>query len=249
MKILAVIPARFASTRFIGKPLAMIGSKTMVEHVYDRCVESNCFSKIIIATDDARIVEAVSQFGGDAVMTSENHPSGTDRCFEALDLLKENFDGVVNIQGDEPFIQTAAIQKVVGLLKDSAQIASLVVKAEGLEQVLDPNKVKVVLSDSQSGLYFSRAAIPFQRDFPQAEWLTHQDYYIHLGIYGFATEVIPKLKKLSASQLEKIECLEQLRWLEAGFQIKLGIVNESPQGVDTPADLARLNASLSAKNG
>lgn len=189
-------------------------------------------------------MEAVALFGGDAVMTSQNHPSGTDRCFEALDLLNEEFDGVVNVQGDEPFIQTLAIQKVVELLTQRAQIASLVVKAQKLEQVLDPNKVKVVLSDSQLGLYFSRAAIPFQRDFPQTDWLTHQDYYIHVGVYGFATDVIPKLKQLSASRLEKIECLEQLRWLEAGFQIKLGLVNESPQGVDTPADLARLNASL-----
>lgn len=241
MNILGIIPARFASTRFPGKPLELIAGKTMLEHVFLRCQESKVFSKIVVATDDQRIYEAAINFGATAVMTNENHPSGTDRCFEACALQEEVFDAIINIQGDEPFISPKAIQQVAMLLSKGAPIATLAVKTDLVDNLTDQNKVKVVLSKSNKALYFSRASIPFQRGVEISDWLKNQDYLIHLGIYGFNAKVIPEIAKLKASKLEDLECLEQLRWLENDFQIMVGIGDSAPIGVDTPKDLEYLN--------
>lgn len=240
MNILGVIPARFSSTRFPGKPLALIGDKPMIQHVYERCQESNCFSKIIVATDDERIYKAVQSFGAEVVMTSEAHQSGTDRCFEVLENIADLFDGVINIQGDEPFISPKAIVKVAELLQEKASIATLGVQIKTADYLFDANKVKIVLNSLKEALYFSRAAIPYQRDAEKSDWLKNQEYYLHLGIYGFSLETIQKIKTLQPSKLEQLECLEQLRWLEAGHKIRVGIVDEIPQGVDTPEDLEKL---------
>ena len=243
MNILGVIPARFASTRFPGKPLAEIKGKPMVQCVYERCVEAGCFYKIVVATDHQGIYDAVKDFGGEAIMTDTNHSSGTDRCFEALKIIGEA-DGIINIQGDEPFIQPSSILEVANLLEANAEIATLAVKAIKSSQITDINKVKVVLNKKNEALYFSRSAIPYQRDSAQTDWIKKADYFIHLGIYGFNNAVVDQLKVLPTSKLEELENLEQLRWLENGFKIRVGIVEEAPLGVDTPQDLEQLNKML-----
>lgn len=244
MKILAVIPARFSSTRFPGKPLEIIGDKPMIQHVYEKCISSQLFVKTVVATDDKRIKHAVENFGGEVVMTSDLHESGTDRCFEALDLLDNNYQAIVNVQGDEPFISLESLRCVVSLLNSGAEIATLTVKATSIDQVTDSNKVKAVVNDSSRALYFSRSAIPFIRDVPQDKWLDKNDFFIHLGIYGFNVGVVPQLKKLKISALEQKEKLEQLRWLENGFSIFCGVVSELPFGVDTPLDLEEANRKV-----
>ncbi len=241
MKILAVIPARFASTRFPGKPLATIGTKSMIEQVYLRCKESEVFDQIVVATDNQEIADCASKFGANVVFTDINHPSGTDRCFQALGLMNGVFDAIINVQGDEPFIDPKLIQKVAERLKKGVQIATLAVKILDDAVLHDPNKVKAVIAENNTALYFSRAAIPFQRDKPLAQWLNYADYYVHLGIYGFASAVIPKLSTLATSNLEKLECLEQLRWLENGFTIHIDLVQNAPFGIDTPEDLVLVN--------
>lgn len=241
MKILGVIPARFASTRFPGKPLALIGAKSMVEQVYLRCKESSVFEQIVVATDNQEIADCASKFGALVVFTNPNHPSGTDRCFEALSLVHDAFDAIINVQGDEPFIDPLSITKVADRLRKGAEIATLAVKVLDETVLHDSNKVKAILAENDTALYFSRAAIPFLREHPLAEWLNYADYFVHLGIYGFSASVIPKLAKLSPSNLEKIECLEQLRWLENGFKIHIDIVQNSPFGIDTPEDLVLVN--------
>jgi 3-deoxy-manno-octulosonate cytidylyltransferase (CMP-KDO synthetase) len=245
MKILGLIPARFASTRFPGKPLAVIGGKTMLEQVYLRCVESKVFSDVYVATDNEVIAETAKNFGAKYVLTDPNHPSGTDRCFEALSLIGTDFDAIINVQGDEPFIDPKSIQAVAKLLKSNAQIASLGVKIEQIATLFDENKVKIVLDSNCKAIYFSRAALPFQRGVEAKFWLENTDYYAHLGIYGFNTSVIPQLKGLKPSKLELLECLEQLRWLESGFEISIDIVEDAPMGVDTPKDLELVNELLS----
>ncbi len=241
MKILGVIPARFASTRFPGKPLAIIGAKSMVEQVYLRCKESSVFEQIVVATDNQDIADCASKFGASVVFTDPNHPSGTDRCFEALSLVDDAFDAIINVQGDEPFIDPLSITKVADRLRKGAEIATLAVKVLDETVLHDSNKVKAIIAENDTALYFSRAAIPFLREHPLAEWLNYADYFVHLGIYGFSASIIPKLSKLSPSNLEKIECLEQLRWLENGFKIHIDIVQNSPFGIDTPEDLVLVN--------
>ena len=244
MNILAVIPARFASTRFPGKPLALIGEKPMIQYVYELCVNSNLFKDVIVATDDQKIYKEVVKFKGKAVMTADTHESGTDRCFEALENSNGEYDAIVNVQGDEPFIKKESLEKLVNLLKTGTQIATLAVKATSVNQLDDPNKVKVVISGTERALYFSRSCIPFVRDQEKKNWLDTTDFFIHLGLYGFNTTAIPEIKKLAISPLEQIEKLEQLRWLENGFSISCGLTNEAPFGVDTPNDLEEANKRM-----
>ena len=243
MNILGVIPARFASTRFPGKPLAKIQGKPMVQCVYERCVEAGCFYKIVVATDNQEIYDVVKSFGGEVIMTDATHTSGTDRCFEALDLIG-GADALINIQGDEPFIQPSSIAEVARLLKENAEVATLAVKAIKSAQITDVNKVKVVLGQNSDALYFSRSVIPYQRNSPQKDWVKNADYFIHLGIYGFNNAIVGNLQSLEPSKLELLESLEQLRWLENGYKIRVGIVKEAPMGVDTPNDLEQLNKML-----
>lgn len=240
MKIVAIIPARYASTRFPGKPLVEIKGKAMVQRVYEQALKSEV-DKVVVATDDQRIVDCIEAFGGNVIMTSVEHPNGTCRCEEVLSELGEQFDAVVNVQGDEPFIDPSQINQVVKLLKSKAQIATLV-KAIGDEKTLfDTNKPKVVLSEEGRALYFSRQVVPFIRDVKQSEWLSNNTFYKHIGIYGYQSEVLNELVTLKPGKLEELEKLEQLRWLENGFQIMVAETTLETIGIDTPEDLSSLS--------
>ncbi|MAS52260.1 MAG: 3-deoxy-manno-octulosonate cytidylyltransferase [Flavobacteriales bacterium] len=241
MKCIAIIPARYASTRFPGKPLVAINGKPMVQHVYERALSSGLFQKVIVATDDHRIQSAVTDFGGEVVMTDNTHQSGTDRCGEVIEGMKDSYDVVINIQGDEPFIQHEQLEELVSLFKSTpAQIGTLKKKLSNSEDVFDSNIVKVVARLDKRALYFSRNPIPFVRDFEQKDWLSKQNFYKHLGIYAYRTDVLKELVKLAPSELEKSESLEQLRWLENGYSIFISETKHESIGIDTPDDLKNI---------
>ena len=242
MNIIGIIPSRYNSTRFPGKPLVDIGGKSMIQRVYKQAQKVRSFSKIIVATDDVRIEEHVKSFGGDVIMTSAEHQSGTDRCGEVVRKLKENYDIVVNIQGDEPFIQPEQLEKLITTFDDeNTQIATLTIKLKNSEDIFNPNIVKVVFSVSGSALYFSRNPIPFNRNAERENWVNTTSYYKHLGIYAFRSDILRKINTLQQSTLEKAESLEQLRWLENDFKIKLVETDIDTIGVDTPEDLLKLS--------
>lgn len=246
MKYIAIIPARYASTRFPGKPLARVGGKPIVQRVYERVCGS--FDKAVVATDDQRIFDCVESFGGQAVMTSANHRSGTDRCREAYDKVGDGCDVVVNVQGDEPFIHQEQLEALKHCFDDaSTDIATLVkpfTEADGLEALENVNSPKVVVDARMNALYFSRSVIPFLRGIPKAEWLSQHTFYKHIGLYGYRAEVLRKITRLEPSPLERAESLEQLRWLENGFKIKVGLTHLETIGIDTPDDLRRAEAFL-----
>lgn len=244
MNFLALIPARYASSRFPGKPLADIHGKAMIHRVYERCVSvfgDDCY----VATDDTRIESAVQAFGGRVIMTSTTHRSGTDRCAEALDTAEQltgrTFDVVVNIQGDEPFIAAKQLQQIRGCFDDpETQIATLVKPFTPEENIFNENSPKVVLSTSGDALYFSRSVIPFLRGVPREEWQTRHTYYKHIGLYAYRSEVLRTITRLPASPLEKAESLEQLRWLENGYRIRTAVTTLESHAIDTPEDLQRI---------
>lgn len=237
--ILGIIPARYASTRFPGKPLVLIDGKPMIQRVYEQALKSE-LDAVVVATDDDRIAKAVRDFGGHVVMTSEHHPSGTDRCAEALQLFEGDWEAVVNIQGDEPYIQPSQINAIASLLKNGAPIATLVKKIDTTEELTNINSPKVVLSNKGDALYFSRQPIPFQKGVAINDWLNHGTYYKHIGIYGYQSTVLPKLTQLKQGVLETAESLEQLRWLENGYSIMTAETTENTVAIDTPEDLSRL---------
>jgi 3-deoxy-manno-octulosonate cytidylyltransferase (CMP-KDO synthetase) len=240
-KPIIIIPARYASTRFPGKPLALINGKPMIQHVFERCCE--VCNQVAVATDDERIAKTVVDFGGECVMTSSNHQSGTDRCAEAAAILSEKyaFDIVVNVQGDEPFISSKQINEIIGCYENpGTEIATLITPIHSSETLFNPNKVKVVRSASGKALYFSRSPIPYLRDFPHEEWLDHAEYYLHIGMYAFRKETLKTVTLLAPSSLEKSEKLEQLRWLENGFHITTEITLHENIGIDTPEDLEKV---------
>ena len=241
MKPIAIIPARYASTRFPGKPLVLISGKPMVQHVYERC--SCCFDLVVVATDDARIEEAVKAFGGQVIMTSPDHPSGTDRCAEAALKLAENhqFDVVVNVQGDEPFIKKEQLESIIQCFdQPETDIATLLTPIHSAEMLFDPNKVKAVRAVNGNALMFSRQPLPYQRDVLKSAWLENHQYFLHLGLYAYRSDVLQRITKLEQSPLEVAEKLEQLRWLENGFILKTAIVTHGNVGIDTPEDLEYL---------
>ncbi|KAF0130877.1 MAG: 3-deoxy-manno-octulosonate cytidylyltransferase (CMP-KDO synthetase) [Bacteroidetes bacterium] len=241
MRFLGVIPARFASTRFPGKPLILIHGKMMIQRVYEQCLRATLLSKVVVATDDERIFQAVKSFGGNVVMTSADHQSGTDRCLEALQLMGESFDAVVNIQGDEPFIHPSQIDQLAHLIQVSdADIATLAKAIDADEDLFNSNIVKLVTSVQGKALYFSRHAIPFQRSNAQECWQLHHNYLKHIGLYAYRSDVLAKIAALPVSSLEKAESLEQLRWLENGFSIGVGITEIQNFGIDTPEDLKKI---------
>lgn len=246
MKILGIIPARFASSRFPGKPLADIGGKSMIQRVYEQALKAKSLSKVVVATDDPRILDHVISFGGDACMTSESHPSGTDRCFEAL--KKEGgvnkYDYVINIQGDEPFIDPEVIEQLSKLLDFKTEIATAVKKIADYESLFNPNVVKTVLSMRKQCLYFSRQTVPYVRGHEPETWLEHADFYKHIGIYAYRSDVLEQISHIPTSILEDTEKLEQLRWLGFGYKIYATITDHESIGVDTPEDLEKLNKSL-----
>ena len=240
-----IIPARYASTRFPGKPLVLIGDKCMVQRVYEQALKS--IDIVYVATDDERIFEAVTKFGGKVVTTSADHPSGTDRCAEAVDkIIKETgrtIDVVVNIQGDEPFIRPEQIDLLKSCFNDkSVRLATLVRKAAPGEDICNPNQPKVILDYEGNAIYFSRAAIPFVRDVPTPEWSEKHVFYKHLGLYAYSTDVLRRITKLPRSPLEIAESLEQNRWIENGFKIRCAATVWESFGIDTPDDLKKANS-------
>lgn len=238
MSILGIIPARYASTRFPAKPLADMGGKSMIRRVYEQAKKSKSLSKVVVATDHEEIYQHVIDFGGDVCMTSTHHASGTDRCYEVL--LKENtsFDYVINIQGDEPFIAPEQIDLLASLLLDGdTELATLIKKIDSVEQLFNPNLVKAVVNKNAEALYFSRSPIPYVRNMEQVEWVTHHNFYKHIGMYAYRKDVLEKITRLEISSLEKAESLEQLRWLENGYKIKVKETNIETIGIDTPEDL------------
>lgn len=240
MNILGVIPARYASTRFPGKPLAHIAGKPMIEHVYTR--SKMAIDDVVVATDDIRIFQAVDKFGGKGVMTSENHNSGTDRCFEALEIfskqINKKFDLVVNIQGDEPLIKPQAIKILIDLFSNhEVEIGTLANVQKYNQEIENPNRVKIVVEKSLKAIYFSRSVVPFIRDKKNIEKV---DFYTHLGIYAYRTEILEKIVKLPMSMLEIAESLEQNRWIENGFKIFVATTDYQSIGVDTPQDIDKI---------
>lgn len=251
MNFLAIIPARFASTRFPGKPLAILGGKTVIERVYTQV--KGTFERAVVATDDERIEEAVKNFGGEVVMTSPNHKSGTDRCYEALRRVgEEDYDVVVNIQGDEPFIQASQLEAVKACFDDPVTDIATLVKPftpeDGIDAVRNPNSPKVVLNQNMEAMYFSRSVIPYLRNKDQENWLNYHTFYKHIGLYAYKTRVLKQITSLPQSPLELAESLEQLRWLENGYTIKVGLTNVETIGIDTPADLERAENFLKKNN-
>ena len=240
MKVVGIIPARYASSRFPGKPLVDIEGKSMIQRVYEQVQKCERISAAVIATDDERIFNAVKAFGGTVVMTADTHTSGTDRCAEALGLLEEEFDIAVNIQGDEPFIDPIQIEQVIGCFEnEKTDISTLIKKIDNGDVLCDSNTVKVVTGVDGAALYFSRTCIPYLRD-KEGDWLLHHDYYQHIGIYGFRTKVLKEVTRLKPSALELAESLEQLRWLENGYKIVTAVTDKHSVGIDTPEDLERL---------
>lgn len=241
MKFVGIIPARYASTRFPGKPLAMLGGKTVIQRVYEQV--KDCFDDLYVATDDERIKECVEGFGGNVVMTSETCNNGTERCLDAYRRLALDCDVIVNIQGDEPFIQQKQVKALIACFDNpDTDIATLVKpfeKADGLERLECPNSPKVVLNEQGFALYFSRSVVPYLRGVDKAEWLNNHVFYKHLGIYAYRANVLEEITKLPQSPMEKAESLEQLRWLENGYKIKVGVTDIETIGIDTPEDLER----------
>jgi 3-deoxy-manno-octulosonate cytidylyltransferase (CMP-KDO synthetase) len=238
MKILGVIPARYASTRFPAKPLADIGGKSMIKRVYEQTAQSSKISKAVVATDDQRIFDHVKSFGGNVCMTSADHVSGTDRCFEALSKQDEKYDYVINIQGDEPFISPKQIDLLGDLLDGKTELATLGKKLDDEEAIANPNVVKLVKNVFGEALYFSRFPVPYLRN------KVAHNFFKHIGMYAYRADILKKITKLPVSSLEKAESLEQLRWLENGYKIKVAETEQETIGVDTPEDLEKAIAFL-----
>lgn len=240
MKILGIIPARYASTRYPGKPLISIMGKSMIQRVYERASESKLLSKVIVATDDERIVSHVQEFGGNCLLTGSQHPSGTDRCYEALQLTGEHYDYVINIQGDEPFIVPEQIDELAKVCDGNAALLTQMIKVTNEESLFDPGEVKIVLNANQEALYFSRMVIPFLKGVDQSQWHLHHNYYRHVGMYAYRSDILEAITKLKPSILEQAESLEQLRWLENGFSIRLVQTEYESHCIDTPQDLEKV---------
>lgn len=242
LRFVAIIPARYASTRFPGKPLVDIGGKTMIQRVYDQV--SKVLDDVYVATDDKRIFDKVRSFGGKVIMTSDAHRSGTDRCYEAFTKLDDWFDVVINVQGDEPFIQPEQIEALKNCFADEeTQIATLVKKIterDGVEVLFNPNSPKVVIDKQNNALYFSRSPIPYKRGSDEKNWIAEHDYYKHVGVYAYRSEVLSQIVQMPPSKLELVESLEQLRWLENGLKIKAGFTDVETVGIDTPEDLEKI---------
>ncbi|MFI3293516.1 MAG: 3-deoxy-manno-octulosonate cytidylyltransferase [Rikenellaceae bacterium] len=246
MRVVAIIPARFASTRFEGKPLAQLGGVSVIERVYRR-VEGVVID-LAVATDDERIMNAVEAFGGRAIMTSTEHKSGTDRCWEAYQKMGVEADVVVNVQGDEPFIDPSQIRSLIECFDvEGVDIATLVKpfdSSDSIESLENPNSPKVVVDKSMRAIYFSRSVIPYLRGVEREEWLKKHTFYKHIGMYAFRTSALDQVTKLPQSSLELAESLEQLRWIENGYNIGVGVTNIETIGIDTPEDLVRAEEFL-----
>lgn len=248
MNFIGIIPARFASTRFPGKPLAKLGGKPVIQRVYEQV--KDILDDVVVATDDLRIVETVEMFGGKVIMTGTHHKSGTDRCFEAYLNNGMKYDVIVNIQGDEPFIRAEQLDAIKKCFEDkNTQIATLVkpfTKEDGVDALRNPNSPKVVVDNNMRALYFSRSVIPYFRGKDEADWLDSHLFYKHIGLYAYKSEVLKEITSLPQSSLEIAESLEQLRWLQNGYCIKVGISDIETIGIDTPEDLKKAELFLAS---
>ena len=243
MKFIGIIPARYASSRFPGKPLAMLGGKMVIERVVEQV--SSILDNVYVATDDQRIYDAVTGFGGRAIMTRTDHQSGTDRIREAYEKIGENFDVIINIQGDEPFIQRSQIKTVMDCFNDeNTQIAPLGKLFTTMEAVRNPNSPKIVIDNNGYAMYFSRSVIPFVRNVDEKEWINKYPFMKHIGLYAYRSNVLKEITELPQSSLELAESLEQLRWLQNGYKIKVGTTDVETVGIDTPDDLKRAEEYL-----
>lgn len=248
MNFIAIIPARYSSTRFPGKPLALIQGKPMIQRVYEQVMKCKQLSNVLVATDDDRIEQAVKNFGGHVVMTSENHQSGTERCAEAITKLPENFTHVINVQGDEPFIKSSQIDLLCSCFQDQqTKIATLIKTISRNEELFSSHVVKVVVDSKKDALYFSRSAIPHHRNAMEKFWIHLGSYYKHIGIYGYEKNTLLEIVKLESSELEKAESLEQLRWLSNGYKIRTAETDEETVSIDTPDDLQHAEKFYSEK--
>ncbi len=239
MKVVGIIPARYASTRFPGKPLALIKGKPMIQRVYEQAIKAK-LDAVVVATDDVRIADVVMDFGGQYVMTSPNHRSGTDRCCEALDLLEDQYDAVINIQGDEPFVDPHLIEMMETLIsRDDTVLASMAKRIEDEDELFSPNTVKVVMDTDGNALYFSRHPIPFMRNKDRNDWMGKGVFYKHIGIYAYKSATLRQIASMQPTALELSESLEQLRWLENGLRIRMGITQKENVSVDEPGDIEK----------
>ncbi|MFD2970079.1 3-deoxy-manno-octulosonate cytidylyltransferase [Sphingobacterium bambusae] len=244
MKIIGIIPARYASSRFPGKPLADIGGKSMIQRVYEQVKGCASLAEVVVATDDQRIEEHVRSFAGNVIMTSTEHESGTDRCAEVVSKIN-GFDVAINIQGDEPFINPLQIDLLCSLFNDpKTDIGTLIKKIDKQEDLFSENTPKVIVGSEQQALYFSRQTIPFLRGIPNAEWLRKHNFYKHIGVYGYKTAVLQEITRLPISSLEKAEALEQLRWLENGYRIRVAETAYDTVAVDRPEDLETIKRTF-----
>lgn len=246
MKFIGIIPARYASTRFPGKPLALLGGKPVIQHVYEKVAA--VLEAAYVATDDERIYDAVKSFGGQVVMTRTDHKSGTDRIEEAIEKIGGEWDVVVNVQGDEPFVAKSQLDTICHSFDDpTTQIATLGKPFENMEAVQNPNSPKIVVDNMGFAMYFSRSVIPYVRGKEKSSWLTHYPFLKHLGIYAYRKNVLRQITQLPQSSLEIAESLEQLRWLQNGFKIKVGTTDVETVGIDTPQDLERAEEFLKSQ--
>jgi 3-deoxy-manno-octulosonate cytidylyltransferase (CMP-KDO synthetase) len=240
MSIIGIIPARYASTRFPGKPLVEIKGKSMLQRVYEQTCKSRLLNEVIVATDDERIASHAKIFGAKVVMTKPEHPSGTDRCYEAYKLNGKTFDYIINVQGDEPFLDPAQIDSLAEVCHGSVEIATQMTKCTSHEVLFDIGEVKIVLNTNKEALYFSRNVVPYIKNKPEEEWHKNFDYYRHVGMYVYRADILEKITRLKPSALEKAESLEQLRWLEHGYKIKCVETNFDSHCVDTPEDIEKV---------
>ena len=246
MKFIGIIPARYASTRFPGKPLALLGGKPVIQHVYEKVAA--VLEAAYVATDDERIYDVVKSFGGQVVMTRTDHKSGTDRIEEAIEKIGGEWDVVANVQGDEPFVAKSQLDTICHCFDDpTTQIATLGKPFESMEAVQNPNSPKIVVDNMGFAMYFSRSVIPYVRGKEKSSWLTHYPFLKHLGIYAYRKDVLRQVTQLPQSSLEIAESLEQLRWLQNGFKIKVGTTDVETVGIDTPQDLERAEEFLKAQ--
>lgn len=243
MKFIGIIPARYASTRFPGKPLALLGGKPVIQHVYEKVAA--VLEAAYVATDDERIYDVVKSFGGQVVMTRTDHKSGTDRIEEAIEKIGGEWDVVVNVQGDEPFVAKSQLDTICHCFDDpTTQIATLGKPFESMEAVQNPNSPKIVVDNMGFAMYFSRSVIPYVRGKEKSSWLIHYPFLKHLGIYAYRKDVLRQVTQLPQSSLEIAESLEQLRWLQNGFKIKVGTTDVETVGIDTPQELERAEEFL-----
>ena len=240
MNILGIIPARYASSRFPGKPLVDIAGKSMIQRVYEQAKKCTSLTEVIVATDDDRIYDHVLNFGGVAVMTASDHQSGTDRCAEVA-LQHPQYNVIINIQGDEPYIDPEQITKVAACFSSAdVQLATLIKKVASFDELNNPNSPKVIINKLAEAIYFSRTPLPYLRGHEYKDWLNHYTYFKHIGIYGYRADVLQHVTKLPVSSLEKAESLEQLRWIENGYRIKVAETELETHAIDIPEDLEKL---------